>query len=356
MRTAYFGACVAALAVLASGATQAQQNVCVDLEAQLARIDRGQTGAGDPHQFDAPITQQQNLLDRAIAEARRAGCVGGFLFFKPTPDAKCGRLLATINQMQANQQKLIAQQEQMGGGDPYRLADQRSGLMRALAENNCGSDFPGGERALEDDSGGLFATLFGGRSMFRPPDDYATGDAGFGTYRTLCVRTCDGFYFPISFSTVPGQFGADAAACQAACPGAEAVLYTHRNPGEDVSQMVSLDGQPYTALPNAFRFRTQFDRACTCHAAPGSPAFTQFPTDGGVSPITGAPIDGGNQTGPTMPLPNIRPLAAGEDPATLDDRAGGLIPAPVTKAEPAATATDEPRKVRIVGPNYYYGQ
>ena len=354
MRTAYFGACVTLLAVLVSGATQAQQNICVDLEAQLAQIDRGSAGGGDPRQYDAPIGQQGDQIDRAMAEARRAGCLGGFLFFKPTPDPKCGRLLATIGQMQANEQRLMSERAQMGG-DPYTLANQRSDLMRALADNRCGSAYPGGDAAVQDNGGGFFASLFGDRSMFRPPDDYAPNDAGFGTYRTLCVRTCDGFYFPISFSTVPGQFSADAATCQAACPGAEAVLYTHKNPGEDVSQMVSLDGQPYTALPNAFRFRTQFDKSCTCHAAAGSPAFTEFQADGSLSPITGAPIAPGNQGGP-VPLPNIRPVAAGEDPATLEDRAGGLVPTPVTKAGPAAAASDEPRKVRIVGPNYYYGQ
>jgi hypothetical protein len=29
--------------------------------------------------------------------------------------------------------------------------------------------------------------------------------AASGTYRTLCVRLCDGFYFPISFSTIPSN-------------------------------------------------------------------------------------------------------------------------------------------------------
>src|SRR5690606_29512315 len=33
-----------------------------------------------------------------------------------------------------------------------------------------------------------------------------------GTYRTVCVRLCDGFFFPISFATTPDRFGADEAA------------------------------------------------------------------------------------------------------------------------------------------------
>ena len=359
MRTTYFRSCAAALAVLlASGTARAQETVCVGLEAQLAQIDGAAGTGGDPRQFDAPIAQQQDQIDRASAEARRSGCMGGFLFFKPQPDPKCGKLMATIGKMQGNLQRLMSQQGQMGG-DPFAQAGQRSDLLRALAQNRCGADYPGGHAVLEDNGGGLFASLFGSHSLFRSPgQDYST-DSGFGTYRTLCVRTCDGFYFPISFSTVPGQFSADAATCQAMCPGAEAVLYTHRNPGEDVGQMVSLDGQPYTALPNAFRFRTAYDRSCTCHSAAasaGTPAFTQFPTDSALSPITGAPIDAATAD-VVVPPPNLRPVAAGEDPATIDDRAGGLVPEPVVKQDAAAVvAGDGLRKVRVVGPNYYYGQ
>ena len=359
MRTTYIRSCFAAAlaALAASGSAIAQGNICVDLEAQLAEIARGAGSGGDPRQYDAPIAQQQDQIDRATAEAHRSGCLGGFLFFKPKPDPKCGKLTATINQMQGNLQRLMAQRAQTGG-DPYTLASQRSDLLRSLTYNHCGSDYAGGNNALQDNGGGLFASLFGPNSIFRSPGP-EDSSAGFGTYRTLCVRTCDGFYFPISFSTVPGQFNADAATCQAMCPGAAAVLYTHRNPGEDVSQMLSLDGQPYTALPNAFRFRTEYDKSCTCHAA-GAPVFTQFPIDENVSPITGAPIDLGPGATTAVavipPLPNLRPVAVGEDPATIDDRAGGLIPAPVSRADGPAVAGDSPRKVRIVGPNYYYGQ
>jgi hypothetical protein len=39
------------------------------------------------------------------------------------------------------------------------------------------------------------------------------------TYRTLCVRLCDGFYFPISFATPRSKFGDDAERCERQCPG-----------------------------------------------------------------------------------------------------------------------------------------
>jgi hypothetical protein len=174
------------------------------------------------------------------------------------------------------------------------------------------------------------------------------------------VRTCDGFYFPISFSTVPDQFNTDATTCQAMCPGTDVQLYSYRNPGEDVTQMVSLTGQPYSALPTAFKYRTSYDKSCTCHAtastASGSPpVFTQFPVDSSGLTVLNGPALGADPAAVIPPTPRSRPLNAGEDPATIEDRAGGLVPAPVAKADKPA-AGDAPHTVRIVGPNYYYGQ
>src|SRR6185295_2791125 len=89
-----------------------------------------------------------------------------------------------------------------------------------------------------------------------------------GTYRTVCVRTCDGFYYPISPASNPGRFAEDEKACRQSCPAAEVQLYSHRNPGEDINQAVSVSTQqPYTALPTAFRYRTAFDQGCSCRRA-----------------------------------------------------------------------------------------
>ena len=107
--------------------------------------------------------------------------------------------------------------------------------------------------------------LFGNNSNPSAPG----GDLGpqSGTYRTVCVRTCDGAYFPVSFATVPARFPDDEKTCKALCPAAEATLFAYRNPGEDMNQAVSISGQPYSALPNAFKFRTEFNPSCACKAA-----------------------------------------------------------------------------------------
>lgn len=85
-----------------------------------------------------------------------------------------------------------------------------------------------------------------------------------GGYRTLCVRTCDGYYWPVSFSTGPSQFSTDAATCHATCPNQEVMLYYHR-PGTPGEEAVSASGnEPYSSLANALRYRTKYEKSCQC--------------------------------------------------------------------------------------------
>ncbi len=100
----------------------------------------------------------------------------------------------------------------------------------------------------------------------RPPER-----PGFNasSYRTVCVRLCDGYFFPISFATTPERFAHDDALCRSRC-GSPAQLFVYPNPGGEPEQMVGLDGKPYSALKSAFLFRTHYDAACTCKAQPWS--------------------------------------------------------------------------------------
>jgi hypothetical protein len=88
-----------------------------------------------------------------------------------------------------------------------------------------------------------------------------------GTYRTLCVRLCDGFYFPMSYATHPDRFALDAKRCERSCP-ARSRLFVHRNPGESVNEMVDLQGRSYRDLPTAFLHQAQYVPDCTCHGTP----------------------------------------------------------------------------------------
>lgn len=87
------------------------------------------------------------------------------------------------------------------------------------------------------------------------------------TYATICVRTCDGYYFPISFSTTPERFGRDEKICQSSC-GSQAKLFIYRNPGDTPEGMQDLRGNAYSRLPNAFLYRTSYNESCKCRPHP----------------------------------------------------------------------------------------
>ncbi|HXF52930.1 MAG TPA: DUF2865 domain-containing protein [Hyphomicrobiaceae bacterium] len=98
-------------------------------------------------------------------------------------------------------------------------------------------------------------------------DDEFDDDAELATYRTVCVRLCDGYYWPISFATSPEYFARDAAACERSCRS-PARLFVYRNPGQEPEHMVDLSGRRYVRLETAFRYRATYDASCRCRAEP----------------------------------------------------------------------------------------
>lgn len=91
-----------------------------------------------------------------------------------------------------------------------------------------------------------------------------------GTYRSVCVRLCDGFFWPISFATTRHNLKRDSEACRESC-AAPAALYYYRNPGGEPEDMISLDGEPYTGLSTAFLYRIKYEPACKCRPHPWEP-------------------------------------------------------------------------------------
>jgi Protein of unknown function (DUF2865) len=245
--------------------------VCPRLEAQLATIDRG--GSNDPakdeqiRRYQDAAAKQQAELDRIRGQAKRQGCDNsGFFSLFNQRSAECGPINTQIQQMRSNLDQINSSLEQLRTGGSGFNADrdnQRRSVLTALAQNNCGPQYANAAQQTGG-PGGFFNNLFGGGNQIPPPGaDYGPPS---GTYRTVCVRTCDGGYFPVSFATVPARFPDDEKTCKALCPATEAALYAYRNPGEDINQAVSVNGAPYTALPNAFRFRSEFNAACSCKA------------------------------------------------------------------------------------------
>jgi hypothetical protein len=83
-----------------------------------------------------------------------------------------------------------------------------------------------------------------------------------GSY-TVCVRTCDGSFFPVSYSGEASRFDGLEAVCRSLCPNADVALYSFPF-GGIIDQAKSSTGAPYTDLPNADRFQQIYDPGCSC--------------------------------------------------------------------------------------------
>ncbi len=399
-------AIVIASVVLSTGAALAQSTVCAELSADLASLNR-RAPAYDP--YGDAITKQKAAIDRAQADYQRQCSTG--LFSRPSPN--CPAITERLQAMQANLQKLqrVAPPAAARTDDPgrqkllslmrqNRCGEPGNGIVTTLNAPQPGSLFassnppgtqtsfgrtftlpgPNGPMIYREEPGGRIVALGPASTLVQPqqpqrrsailstdprdetdPDTPAADDTrdpdASGTYRTLCVRTCDGYYFPISYAATRGQFSNDAEVCHARCPAADTQLYAVKTPGEDGEQSFATDtGEPYTKLPNALRYRREVVNACTC----GRP-------DPALMPAASLSQDDFNQNGtkkigdirPGLPQPDPRPLL-GEDPETLADIDADFTPRPIEPPAAAVAVGPEPlrgpmtpRTVRIVGPKFY---
>jgi hypothetical protein len=237
-----------------SGAALAQSPACNAWRSELASL-QGQRG-------DARAAQAAQRAGAQLAQAtnqfRVMGCErGGFLFFGEAPPPQCGGLRAQISQLQ--QQYGALQRQAASGG-----SEERRAQLAAAIENNCRS---------QPQQRGFFDTIFGIEPRRgeidttlpelepeQPLDGEPERPRMGGPY-TVCVRSCDGFFFPLSNS--PGGGASQDEMCQALCPGAETTAFGMQN-GGDIQNAVSRSGTPYASLPNAGKYTRSFDAACTC--------------------------------------------------------------------------------------------
>jgi len=112
--------------------------------------------------------------------------------------------------------------------------------------------------------------------MPRSPDaaqsDAQSAPHGSSTIRTVCVRTCDGYYFPISQRTSRRNLGADNARCKARCGGESRLFYGSGTGEPDIASMVDLTGRRYDAMNTAFAYRKALKPGCVCRPPPWSAA------------------------------------------------------------------------------------
>ncbi len=247
------------------GREQRRADYCRKLEQRLVQEwRRTNQSRGQLPELRQELREAEDAFRSIKARADRRNCYEETFFFgrslRRTPE--CVELDSEARKAQRQVSALRDRIDRIrNSGSAQSRQDQ---LIAELARYGCGEDY---ERQYEARRPSFFSFFddrqprFQERERRRPQSDLP-----FATYRTMCVRQCDGYYFPVSFSTLPSQFQADESQCQQRC-AAPTELFVYRNPGEDVENMVSLDGKPYTELENAWLYRNKFIDGCSCDAA-----------------------------------------------------------------------------------------
>ena len=209
-------------AMLTVGAAQAQSSACLRYRSELASLSDGASTA----------RALQNEIGRLNAYYRTLNCEGGrFLFFDSRPP-QCG----------AVEQRIRALNAGYGSENGEVTAARRRQLTEAIAGACTDEPSKAALRALDG----------------TPGEAHARGGG-----QVVCVRTCDGSYFPMT-NLPDGRAGADEL-CQALCPGAEAVAYSMPYGDEALKHAATIKGsKAYTSLATAFKFRTSFTQNCSC--------------------------------------------------------------------------------------------
>jgi Protein of unknown function (DUF2865) len=208
---------LALVALMGAGAVQAMANsACQRYRAELANVSDGASVA----------RALQGEIARLEAYYRTLKCEGGkFLFFDTRPP-QCGAVEQRIRALNAGY-----------GAENGEVAAARRRQLQAAVTSAC-ADQP--------------------KNADGTPDQYARGGS-----QVICVRTCDGAYFPMN-NLPDGREGANEL-CQALCPGAEAAAYSMPRGDDALKSAATLKGsRSYASLANAFKFQKAFVPNCSC--------------------------------------------------------------------------------------------
>lgn len=333
-------------------------SVCLRLEGALAQLDSAANNAAPDtsQRYEDAIARQRYELDQTIMQGRRLGCDSGggfFIFGAPRRPPQCDQINHHISRMRGNIDRMTAELSHTRGGSDVNRDMQRRRLLVSLQQNNCGPQYRSAAPQQQAHSKNFLEKLFGGwqeESNVNAAPLAVPNVPASSTFQTLCVRTCDGYYFPISYATVPARFAEDERTCKRLCPAAETALYTHRNPGEDMKQAISISGQPYTALPTAFKYRQELIPNCSCRAAGQSWA-----------DALGVGKDQTVQQGDII-VTKERAKQLAQPKQAKQQPGGGGAPSKTTSEKPETSGgpaqqnqahAESNRKVRVVGPEFY---
>jgi len=328
-----------------------QAEYCRQLEAQFDALGAGsRTNPQQIARYDNAIASQQGELRKAEDQISRAGCGA-------TDAPVCSGLDATVQRMRQNLSDLQHTRQRLATS--AGLEAERTRLTAALQAEGC-SGTASAEASTEPEPQRTPAGAANGEeNMSR----MASAENG-ASYRTVCVRMCDGFFFPVSHSTPRSMFERDEKLCAARCPGTPVQLHFHRFPGEEPVDMISVPtGRPYREGENAFRYRqASWERPADCGCAPergfevvaGGDGWTTLGTPEGKTDAAeervaaASPQQSGSFLIQEEPNPIAEPSMETEDAS----QEATAIDVTTTAEELPEQDTAEERRVRVVGPTF----
>ena len=307
----------------------------MQLQQELDFARSGGSNAGELAGLQQQIAQQDRIYQSTQSAMDNAGCYErAFIFgraLKRTP--RCINMNAQVEDARRQLARLEGQRKSLQRGGNKRRQQE---LQRALRRNGCSGAPSGG--------GGLFDFFGGPRQEYQTPI-YRTINPG-GRYRSVCVRLCDGFYYPVSYSTYGNRVAQDAEKCQASC-AAPAELYVYRNPGQEIEQAISLSGSAYMDLPVALRYRKEFVNGCSCKKGEYDPNAIEAANRKAQAPQPAPANAQANAANQAQPAPQAAPPAAGDVPV-LNLNVGG-DPEP-TGAVPVQPAPQSGQQIQLTVP------
>jgi len=346
-------AALAALSFLPAGETAAS-GTCERLRAELANLPRVVADTASARKYASAIASQNIQLRKAKGDMNRFGCGSRSVTIIGNRNAEaCSTLAAVIGRMERNLKILDDKRRQHAGGVSNRNA--RGRLLAALDAKGCNDREPvqvmpaAATETLRtlgrEERSGLFQGVLpegGERVGLLSP-----GTGGHGNLRTVCVRTCDGGFFPISSGATPLDFRRDQKVCAMMCPQTETELFYHALTGaQETGDMTStVSGRSYSALPNAFAYRTRdLSKPGTCGCDLSAYYQEMIRREKALKASDEAAAHSGADDGPSGSVIDIR--VRPRDTLPLDSAVAGKAPARIEERDydPAAS------RVRVVGP------
>ena len=168
-------------------------------------------------------------------------------------------------------------------------------------------------------------------------------------YRTVCVRLCDGYYWPVSEAAPMSHFRTDRTTCESSCEQ-PAKLYYQPVGNSDASILVSLDGKPYSSLDHAFAYRTSLTPSCRCKPDPWSASeiqrHAQYAAAAAASlpPNSAAPVEADGAALVAAPAAAASPDGAAAASADPLPAAVSATPTAIVRRKAASSAASSPSR------------